>query len=337
VTWVLPCGLGQFCKRRAASGSAAALSGARLVLRAEDLQPRFAYGRDGKALRIATLYAPPNVTPRGVCVLLHGQTEFIEKYLEVIGELWSRRFIVATIDWRGQGGSVRMLPDPLKAHVADFAQYDSDLQIFMDKVVHNLTDRPPVALAHSMGAHILLRAMHDHPGQFRAAVLSAPMLRALSRGYPARLARLICALENIAGRKADWVLGMKKRDPLKMTFADQLVTSDAGRFERTQVLLREHPNLRLAGPTWGWLGAAYRSMDRVMSPGYAEAIRTPTLIFGGGRDRIVDTSAAREFAGRLPNGQYLELADAEHEILMENDAIRERFWTAFDEFIGKHA
>jgi len=44
------------------------------------------------------------------------------------------------------------------------------------------------------------------------------------------------------------------------------------------------------------------------------------------------TAAARDFAGRLPRGTYVEFEDAEHEILMENDSIRARFWKAFDEF-----
>lgn len=312
------------------------MSAAPPTVRVEDLQPRFAYGRDGKSLRIATIEQQPGLTPRGVCVLLHGQTEFIEKYIEVIGELTARGFTVATMDWRGQGGSLRALDNPLKAHIGDFNQYDSDLQIFMDKVVHNLTDRPPIALAHSMGAHILLRALHARPKQFSAAVLSAPMLRALTRGHSPRVARTMCLLANLAGRGADWVPGMKARDPLNMGFRDQLVTSDPGRFNRTLLLLREHPNLRLAGPTWGWLEAAYRSMDRVMSPGYAEAITTPMLIFGAGRDRIVDTPITREFAARLPHGRYEEIGDAEHEILMENDSIRTRFWAAFDTFTADY-
>jgi lysophospholipase len=95
-------------------------------------------------------------------------------------------------------------------------------------------------------------------------------------------------------------------------------------------------DIRLAGPTWGWLEAAYRSMARVMAPGYAEAIATPVLILGAGKDRIVDTAAEREFARRLPHGTFLELADAEHEIMMENDSIRARFWAAFDTFVRKY-
>lgn len=301
-----------------------------------DIQTRYIFGRDGKALRIATVYAATDAAPRGTCVLLHGQTEFIEKYAEVISELTARGFTVATMDWRGQGGSVRMLANPLKAHIDNFSRYDSDLHVFMEQVIPNLTDRPPIALAHSMGAHILLRALHSHPRAFSAAVLTAPMLRALTRGYPRTLARGLCALENLLGRGGSWVLGMAARDPFKITFATQLVTSDRARFERAQSFLRQHPTLRLAGPTWGWLEAAYRSMHKVMAPGYAEAIATPVLTLGAGRDRIVDVEAEREFAARLPGGRYVEFADAEHEIMMENDSIRARFWQEFDAFVGQH-
>jgi len=307
------------------------------TIKLDDIRPRFIAGRDGKFLRIATFDPAPGTVSRGVCVVLHGQTEFIEKYVEVIGELRQRGFLVATLDWRGQGGSARALANPLKAHIGDFSQYDSDLRVFHEKVVHNLSDHPPIALAHSMGAHILLRVMHQAPNAFRAAVLSAPMLRALKRGYDVRLARGYCFMLDLLGRQGDWVLGMKERDPLRMTFADQLVSSDRARWERTQTILAQHPTLRLAGPTWGWLEAAYHSMDTIMSPGYADSIATPTLIVGAGRDRIVDVAAEREFAARLPTGQYEEIPDAEHEILMENNSVRMRFWRMFDAFVARFA
>jgi lysophospholipase len=128
---------------------------------------------------------------------------------------------------------------------------------------------------------------------------------------------------------------MDKRDPLLSTFATQLCTSDRARFARTQEFLNRDPSIRLGGPTWGWLKAAYRSMARVLAPGFAEAIQTPVLIVGAGRDRIVRVEATRDFARSLPHGTYLELEDSEHEILMESDSIRARFWQAFDEFIRK--
>lgn len=303
----------------------------------EQLEARYICGRDGDRLRTATFDAAPGTAPRGVCVLLSGQTEFIEKYGEVIGELQARGFRVATLDWRGQGGSRRDLANPLKAHIRDFAQYDEDLTAFMDMVVRPMGERAPIALAHSMGGHILLRALHEKPKRFAAAVLSAPMIDFLTRGYPRPIARAACYAHNLFGQGDEWVWGMDGRDPLMMSFADQLVTSDTARFQRTQDFLAQHPEIRLAGPTWGWLEAAYRSIARMSAPGHAEKITTPVLSCGAGKDRIVDTSATAAFAKRLPNGTYLELADSEHEILMENDSIRARFWAAFDEFVGKYA
>jgi lysophospholipase len=129
---------------------------------------------------------------------------------------------------------------------------------------------------------------------------------------------------------------MDKRDPLPMEFEANLVTSDRARFARARAIITQQPDIRLAGPTWGWLEAAYRSMARVTAPGFAEAITTPVLILGAGKDRIVDTEAEREFARRLPHSTFLEIPDAEHEIMMENDAIRARFWAAFDAFMGKY-
>jgi len=297
---------------------------------------RFVESRDGKQLRTGLWDAAPGTASRGVCVLLGGQTEFLEKYQEVAGELAARGFQVASFDWRGQGGSERLVADPLKAHVASFADYDGDLAAFMDTIVKPLATKPPLVLAHSMGGHILMRTLHDRPGTFAAAVATAPMMRALTRGYPPMVARAVCFAENLAGQRNEWVWGMAERDPLKLTFDDNMVTSDPARFARNQSYLAAQNGIRLAGPTWGWLEAAYRSMAREMSKGYAQAIGTPVLIIGAGRDRVVDTAAAREFASHLPHGQYLEFEDAEHEIMMETDAIRARFWKAFDDFVGKY-
>jgi len=294
--------------------------------------PRFVVTPTGARLRTAVFEAPADTPRRGVCVLLHGQTEFIEKYGEVIGELQARNYAVATFDWRGQGGSGRALADIRKAHIRDFREYDEDLATFLEQVVKPLGAGAPLGLAHSMGAHILLRTLHDRPRAFGAAVLSAPMMAASTRGYPRWFAASITAVMNATGRGEDWVLGMEGRDPLKMQFSDSIVTSDRARWQRGQDILAKNPDIRLAGPTWSWLKAAGASMARVMSGGYPEAIETPVLVCGAGKDRIVLTPVARAFAGRLPRGKYVEFEDAEHEILMENDSIRTRFWKEFDAF-----
>ena len=284
-------------------------------------------------LRGARFTADPAAAPRGVCVLLNGQTEFIEKYFEVIDELRGRGFAVATMDWRGQGGSARALKDDSrKGYVKDFAEYDDDLAAFMEQVVAPMGGSKPVALAHSMGAHNLLRTLARKPDAFAKAVLTAPMIAVSFRGNFAWLVRLVTAAQNRLGGGPAWVWGMAGRDPHRMSFARQIATSDKARFERTQKILRTHPQLRLAGATWAWLAAALRSMDWLKTQ--APRITTPVLMIGAGADRIVLTAETRAFAARLPHARYVEIAGAGHEMLMERDVFRAQWWKAFDTFIG---
>src|ERR1700759_1419848 len=147
----------------------------------------------GASLRAARFPAAPDVAPQGVCVLLNGQTEFIEKYFEVIDELRGRGFAVATMDWRGQGGSGRMTEDSRKSFVGDFSEYDEDLDTLMNWVVTPMlaAGEKPVALAHSMGAHNLLRLLARRPSSFDAAVLCAPMIAISFRGQKEFLVRAV--------------------------------------------------------------------------------------------------------------------------------------------------
>jgi lysophospholipase len=279
-------------------------------------------------------------TPGAICLLLNGQTEFIEKYLEVIDELRSRKLVVITFDWRGQGGSDRLLPDGRKAHIPDFSAYDQDLDAVLSQLVRPLAAErglPIIAMAHSMGGHLLVRRLHDVPDEFAAAILCAPMMGINSRGSPWWVVEKVAAYLNRDGPSTDFVWGMAARDQLKLPFALQIVTSDRERYARNQGLLAADPELRLNGPTWGWLGAALASIALTRSPGYAEAIETPSLLFGAGQDRVCDTGAVRAFAARMPKAEYVEIAGAEHEILMERDIFRAELWLRVDAFLKKSA
>ena len=289
----------------------------------------------GATLRAARFEAAPDVPGRGTCVLLNGQTEFIEKYFEVIDELRGRGFAVATMDWRGQGGSTRMTADSRKSFVHDFSEYDEDLDTLMNWIVTPMlaAGEKPVALAHSMGAHVLLRRLARRPASFGPSVLSAPMIGISFRGQREFMVRAVTRYYLWRGQQAGWVWGMEGRDPHRVTFATQLVTSDPQRFERTQALLREQPDLRLAGSTWGWLAAALRSMDWLKPQ--APNVTTPLLMVGAGKDRICLTAQTKAFAARAPHADYIEIPEAEHEILMERSPIRAQFWTAFDGFMSK--
>src|SRR5499427_2124119 len=130
---------------------------------------------DGVLLRYARWAPPPG--RKGTVCLFQGRAEFIEKYFEVVRDLRARGFAVATFDWRGQGLSQRQLYDRYRGHVASFSDYAIDLETFMKEVV--LPDCPPplFALAHSMGAAVLIRSAFRGQRWFDRIVLSAPLIR----------------------------------------------------------------------------------------------------------------------------------------------------------------
>src|SRR5258708_18787434 len=129
---------------------------------------------DGLKLRYARWN--PTGPRRGTICLFSGRTEMIEKYFEVIRELRERGLAVAVLDWRGQGGSDRLLEDPRKGHVRSFDDYQIDLEVFMREIVLPYCPAPIFGLAHSMGGAILLEAIHLGRRWFDRLVLCAPMI-----------------------------------------------------------------------------------------------------------------------------------------------------------------
>jgi lysophospholipase len=292
---------------------------------------------DGRQLRAAVWPLQDASQRRAVCVLLNGHTEFLEKYQEVAEELSRRGFDVVSLDWRGQGASERRVRGNRAGHVGSFDEYLFDLATVLLQVVEPMRREhhhlPIIGLGHSMGGHVLLRFIHDHPRRFQCGVVVAPMLEINLGTYSPSVVHLITRLHNIRRPSTRFVYGVEGRDPLDLTFEQNAVTSDRGRFERNQAFLKAQQFLRINGPTFGWLAAAFRSMRRMRKRSYAQDITTPLLLIGAGRDRVVHTKAIRDFAARLPEGRYVEIEDAEHEILQETDTIRTRFWREFDAFV----
>ncbi len=272
----------------------------------------------------------------GTVCLFGGRAEFIEKYYEVIAELRRRGFAVATFDWRGQGGSGRLLRNARKGHVLDFADYIEDLKIFMKSIV--LPDCPPpyFALAHSAGGNILLRAATARNCWFERIVLCSPLVRLAQGTLPVNTdtAMVILGFLKTLGFSASYVPGSKRNEAWESEpFEDNKLTSDLHRFQKTQHILKEAPELGLGSPTVGWLYAALTSMALVNSNDFPAMVQVPILMIGAGSDRLVSTPAIEALALKLKVGSYITIPNARHEILQERDELRLQFWSAFDAFI----
>ena len=290
--------------------------------------------RDGTPLRTAVWPAPGGGT-RGSVVLLQGRAEFIEKYGETAGDLTARGFAVYALDWRGQGGSGRMLDDGRKGYVARYDDYLSDFDLFLERLVLLDAPRPIIVLAHSMGGHIVLRHRAEHgagrtPYFAEGIALSAPMVDILMSPAQRALGAVLTVAAMNLGLGDRYV---PARGPFPPPFDGNPLTRDRPRYERMLALLRGNPALAIGWPTVGWLAATRHSVTILRSRGYAEAIATPVLIVSAAADRVVSNAAQARLAARLPDCRFETIPASRHEPLMEIDEVRARFLALFDALV----
>lgn len=286
---------------------------------------------DGVRLRFAR-WRPENGMCLGTVCVFPGRTEKIEKYFETVRDLRRRHFAVAALDWRGQGGSQRLLANRMKGHVGNFAEYQLDLDAFMRQAVLPDLPGPHFALAHSMGASILLDHARRGGHFFERMFLVAPMLDLSLVKHDVAARRLARFLARLGLSKA--YVPTRRMKPLhEVHFDGNRLTSDRARFARNLTINMEQPQLDVGPPTIGWVKAAFDLMETLADPASARAIRQPLLMVGAGADSIVSTPSIEYLGTRLIAGAHIVIPGARHELLQERDIFREPLLAAFDAFI----
>jgi len=284
---------------------------------------------DQQSLRYGIWYSSTK-KQKGSILLLSGRREFMEKYLETIEELNQEGFDVYSLDWRGQGLSSRILANRHKGFIDDYDVYIYDLNMFITKIVMPESVHPLIIIAHSMGGHIALRFMHDHPDLADMAVLTSPMIDIFASSLSRRFVKLITRMAIKTGFSHSYTIG--SGDYTVEKFKGNELTSDPVRFADTQNAIIKNPDLALGGVTYGWLTATLKSIDILTQPGFAAKITTPILMVIAGNDKIVSTNAQKQFCTMLPNCKLIEISEARHEIFKETDAVRSIFWREFNRF-----
>lgn len=272
---------------------------------------------------------------RGKVLFQTGRGDMFEKYLEYMAHLHAEGWSVTAFDWRGQGGSGRLSVDANVGHATDFGVYISDLSAFWRE--WSAQGRGPrVAIGHSMGGHLVHRALVERRIDPDAAVLVAPML-GLRSPLGARL----------GGAAARWMARMG--DPARPAWKTNerpgarvsrqaLLTHDERRYADELHWHAADPSLRLGPPSWGWLAEAFASTARVAADPRVEGTRTPILIVSADRDALVDPRAAVRIAERMPQAEIMRFgAESAHEILRESDHVRARAIAAIDAFLDERA
>ena len=285
---------------------------------------------DGLRIRVAVWNAR---AAHGTVLLLPGRTEYVEKYGRAAGDLAQRGFATLCIDWRGQGLASRALADPMTGHVADFLDYQTDLDAVMVFARAQGLPEPYYMMAHSMGGCIGLRALIG--GLPVAAVaFSAPMWGILMAAWMRPVATAISAAARWFSFDGRYAPGTGPSTyVVDSPFVGNTLTSDAEMWDYMRKQALAHPELSLGGPSLGWLNTALaecHALSMLPSPAY------PTMCALGTAEKIVDVGPIHARMATWSRGRLDLYQGAEHEVMMERAATRGRFFDDAAALFGQH-
>jgi lysophospholipase len=243
-------------------------------------------------------FVPKRPAATGALVaLMHGYGEHCRRYDELALELAGRGHVVCLFDARGHGRSGGQ-----RGYVREYGDYVADYAAFIRRVRARHGPRPLVAMGHSNGGLIALRAVQAGLEGARGLVLTGPLLglRAARKAVPDAVARVLSAL--------------LPRLPVPNGIRSEDLTHDPVLREAHRRDRRVHG---VATARWYW------EMTLAGRAALADAQRVtlPLLIVQGADDPLVDPAIVAQFHGRAGTAEKrLVLRTGElHEVLNETE------------------
>lgn len=250
--------------------------------------------------------------PRGVIIISPGQSEPAMKYAEVLYDMRDWGYDIFVIDHRGQGFSSRLIPDSKKSHVENFSDYVDDFTYFVDKVVQPKKYKTSAILAHSMGGAIATGYLQRNTHGVSKVALISPMIEINTGIYGESFGMLLAKAAVFSGLETAYA-------PNQHSLEKEYLTTSGNRFEMNMKILNQFPELLVGATTFRWVRESLTFTKNLREK--AE-IQIPSRLFTAPNDKITVPFGAVLICGRSPQCIAHQVLDAEHEILMEKDFIR---------------
>ena len=266
-------------------------------------------------------------------VIVPGWSEPKEKYAELIYDLKSLDYCLYIYDHRSQGSSSRLLKNTQITYVDSFQDYVHDLQQFDEIIVRSKQHQRIFILAHSMGGLIATEYAAQKPQEFSGLILSTPMFQPDTGALPESAAYWITSLLINFGYANSFVPSHGEWQA--KTFAENQQTNSEVRFARSEQLFLDNPSLIVSGVSNQWLYSAIETSRQTSD--YAQKMNIPIRLFQATEDSFVRPERQDEFCALAPECELISVENAKHEILMENDAVRNFVIEHIISFISNHA
>lgn len=265
--------------------------------------------------------------PKGLVTIVHGFSEGMYKYREMVYYLVRLGYSCLAYESRGHARSVGG-GDGETIHIDTFATYVEDLKDLTEEIARRTApDLPLYLFGHSMGGCVAALMAEEYPSCYSKVVLSSPMFALRLKGPAGNLAAssiadLMCRL----GRGEEHI---ELRDA-KERFETSASTSRE-RWQYYKSVRDDNILLKLGNPTWSWLRGALKACRLALHN--ARMVRVPMLVLTAQDDALVDNGRTGEFANRNPLITLAMIPGSRHEIMSSPKAVLVDYYTRILSFL----
>lgn len=258
-------------------------------------------------------------------VISQGRNESVLKYKELAFDLNKQGYDIFLIDHRGQGFSSRLGGDLYRGHVQSFNDYVIDLTSFIDSLQLPENYQSRFLLAHSMGGTINALYLESRSHPFQAAAFFSPMFSINLSGLPVFVAKIITYISDLI---CSWFSDTACYAPgvgaySETNFNNNKLTHSTKRFSSAFNTFEHAPETQLGGATMRWVNESLFAMNKAIQQ--SSKINIPIILIQSGEDLIVTAQGQHQFFEKnqlCKQSQFIHIANARHELLLEKDEYR---------------
>lgn len=268
---------------------------------------------------------------KGRIVILHGFSECLEKYKELIFYFTQMGYSVYGIEHRGHGRSGSLgKKHNTQVSLDKFEYYIEDLKVFVEKIVYD-KEVNLYLFGHSMGGGIATLFLERYNEYFKKAILSTPMMEINTGNYNKIVAYLISKIYICIGKGDDFLFGQGPFDG--KCNLEEAATSNMYRYENHLNELRKDQILQRGGGSFYWINEAIKLTNEIFRKKNINNLNIPILLFQAGKDTFVKEKAQNKFCKRYNNCKKIRFENAKHELYCENDDILLIYLKEIEEFL----
>ncbi len=291
-------------------------------------QGHFFYREGAGSLHVRSFIEARN---KSLLVILPGRGESSLKYAELALELKGHGLDILIIDHRGQGLSERSNGVSDLIHVENFDDYADDLHFVYEHFCGPKNYKSKYAMGHSMGSAIVLRHIQkEGQDNWDGVLLSSPMLKIKSKNIPLFLGAWIVNFYIAFGKKLRPIWNRQVQD-MKRNFEGNNLTHCTHRFAWARKMENLHPHISSGAPTMQWLRESISVGRKICKD--KSRYKKPMLLIQADEDTVVCNETQNKFAHEVENCRIIRLKECRHEVLQEQNSVRNRALVQIIQFL----